>query len=180
MIGRLLSAKVWKSVKDGYIPSKRVKSAAQKEAKMNNALALAIIRKSLSKDMRDKMKTITSAKELLLSLEQIYKEDDEEDEEKVLEMLMEVDAENKMRQSQQFDSEEPSDTDSEESSNIEMSDSEEPSNTGKYTGNISKPPVDFIENDCSKLEKCFYSHYNPENENEESKVERCFHSHCNL
>ena len=46
------------------------------------------------------MKTITSANELLLSFEQIYKEDDEEDEEKLLEMLMEADAENKMRQSQ--------------------------------------------------------------------------------
>ena len=82
-----------------------------------------------------------------------------------------------------YDPEEPSNTgmtDSEEPSNIEMSDSEEPSNTGKYTGNISKPPVDFIENDCSKVEKCFYSQYNPESENEESKVERCFHSHYSL
>jgi hypothetical protein len=78
------------------------------------------------------------------------------------------------------DSEEPSNTDSVEPSNIEMSDSEEPSNIGKYTGNISKPPVDFIENYFSKVEKCFYSHYNPENENEELKVERCFHSHYNL
>ena len=64
---------IWESVKDGYIPPKRVKLAAQKEAKRNNALALEIIQKDLSKAMRDKMKTITSAKELLLSLEQIYK-----------------------------------------------------------------------------------------------------------
>ena len=91
MIGRLLSAKVWKSVKDGYIPPKRVKSPAQKEARRNNALALEIIQKHLSlaleiiqkhlslaleiiqkhlsKAMRNKMETITSAKELWLSLE---------------------------------------------------------------------------------------------------------------
>ena len=136
----LPSIGIWESVKDGYIPPKRVRSAAQKEAKRNNALALEIIQKELSKAMRDKMKTITSANELLLSFEQIYKEDDEEDEEKLLEMLMEADAENKMRQSQQFDSEEPR--------NTEMTNSKEPNNTGKYTGNISKPLVDFIENDC--------------------------------
>ena len=41
---------------------------------------------------------------------------------------------------------------------------EELSDTGKYTGNISKPPVDFIENDCSKVEKCFHSHYNSESD----------------
>ena len=77
-----------------------------------------------------------------------------------MEMVLETETENKMRQWQQLES-------------------EEPSNTGKYTGNISKPPVDFIENDCSKVEKCFYSHYNSESENEKSKVERCFHSHYN-
>ena len=37
------------SVKDGYIPPKRVRSVAQKEAKRNNALALEIIQKELSK-----------------------------------------------------------------------------------------------------------------------------------
>ena len=115
------------------------------EAKRSNALALEIIQKNLSKAMRDKMKTITSTKELLLSLEQIYKEDDEEDEEKLMEMLLEAKAENKMRQSQQLES-------------------EEPSNAGKYTGNISKPPVDFIEKDCSKVEMCFHCHYNSESD----------------
>jgi hypothetical protein len=44
-------------VKDGYIPPKRVRLAAQKEAKKNNALALEIIQKELSKTMRNKMKT---------------------------------------------------------------------------------------------------------------------------
>ena len=76
IIGHLLSAKVWKSVKDGYIPPKRVKSPAQKEAKRNNALALEIIQKHLSKAMRNKMETITSAKELWLSLEQTFKRDE--------------------------------------------------------------------------------------------------------
>ena len=74
------------------------------------------------------MKTITLAKELWLSLEQIYKED----EEKLMKMVLETETENKMRQSQQLKS-------------------EEQSKTGKYTGNISKPPVDFIEKDCSKV-----------------------------
>ena len=45
-----------------------------------------------------------------------------------------------------------------------MFDSKEPSNTGKYTGNISKPLVDFIEKDCSKVEKCSHSDYNFEND----------------
>ena len=65
-------------------------------------------------------------------------------------------------------------SDSEEPSNTEMSDSEKSSNTGKYTGNISKPPIDFIENDCSKVEKCFHSHYNSESENEKST---CYSDH---
>jgi hypothetical protein len=55
-------AKVWKSVEDGYVPPKRVKSPTQKEARRNNALALEIIQKHLSKAMRNKMETITSAK----------------------------------------------------------------------------------------------------------------------
>ena len=69
----LQSAGVWKSVVEGYTHPEKVKSATQKEAKRNNALALEIIQKNLSKAMRDKMKTITSAKEMWLSLEQIYK-----------------------------------------------------------------------------------------------------------
>ena len=43
IIGRLLLARVWKLVEDGYIPPKRMKSPAQKEAKRYNALALEII-----------------------------------------------------------------------------------------------------------------------------------------
>ena len=81
----LLLAGVWKSVVDGYTPSKKVKSAAQKEAKRNNALALEIIQKNLSKAIKNKMKTTTSAKEVWLSLEQIYKED----EAKLIKMILE-------------------------------------------------------------------------------------------
>ena len=136
--------------------SKTSEVSSTKGSKRNNELALEIIYEDLTKVMKDKLKTITSAKELLLRLEQIYKVDDEEDEEKLLEMIVEANEENKMRKSQQFKSEEPS--------NIEVSNSDEPSSTGKYTGNISEPPVDFIENDCSKVEKCFYSQYNPESE----------------
>ena len=71
-----------------YTPEK-VKSAAQKEAKRNNALALEIIQKNISKAMRNEIKTITSTKELWLSVEQIYKENDREDDLKYVEMIME-------------------------------------------------------------------------------------------
>ena len=136
---RLHSAKVWKSVKDGYIPPKRVKSPAQKEARRNNALALKIIQKHLSKAMRNKMETITSAKELWLSLEQTFKSD----ERGLVNMILEDKTDDTKREVKgyrtfsqlliwlgMFDSEEPSNigmSDSEEPSNTEMSDSEEPS-----------------------------------------------------
>ena len=175
IISRLLSAKVWKSVKDGYIPPKRVKSPAQKEAKRNNALALESIQKYLSKAMRNKMETITSAKESWLSLEQTFKKD----ERGLVNMILE-DKTNDIKREVKgyitfsqlliwlgiFDSEEPN--------NTGMSDSEEPNNTGKYIGNISKPPVDFIEKYCSKVERCFHSHYNSESENEKST---CYSDH---
>ena len=96
----LRSRGLWESVKDGYIPPKRVRSAAQNEAKRKNELALEIIYEDLTKAMKDKLKTITSAKELLLRLEQMYKVDDKEDEERLLEMLVEADEETKMRKSQ--------------------------------------------------------------------------------
>ena len=85
----LQSEGVWKSVVDGYTPPKKIKTAAQKEAKRSNALALEIIQKNLSEAMKNKMKTITSAKEVWLSLEQIYKEYDEEGENKLINMIME-------------------------------------------------------------------------------------------
>ena len=89
----LRSRGLWESVKDGYIPPKRVRSAAQREPIRKNELALKIIYEDLAKAMKEKLKTITSAKELLLRLEQMYKVDDEEDEEKLLEMLVEADGE---------------------------------------------------------------------------------------
>ena len=69
----LQSPGVWKSVVDGYTPQKKVKTTTQMEAQRNNALALEIIQKNLSEAMKNEMKTITSAKEAWLSLEQIYK-----------------------------------------------------------------------------------------------------------
>ena len=68
---------------------KKIKTAAQKEAKRSNALALEIIKRNLSEAMKNEMKTITSAKEVWLSLEQIYKEYDEEGENKLINMIME-------------------------------------------------------------------------------------------
>ena len=85
----LQSAGVWKSVIDGYTPPKKIKTTTQKEAKRSNALALEIIKKNLSEAMKNEMKTITSAKEVWLSLEQIYKEYDEEGENKLINMIME-------------------------------------------------------------------------------------------
>jgi hypothetical protein len=171
-------------VEDGYIPPNRVKSAAQKEARRNNALALEIIQEHPSEAMKKKMETITSAKELWLSLDQTF----EGDERGLVNMMLEDmtdDMKSEVKGYTNFiqlvgyvrmlEPEKPSNievSDSEESSNIEVSNSD----TGKYTGIISEPLIDLIENDCSKVE-CFYSQYIPENENEESKVERCFHSH---
>ena len=42
---------IWESVKDGYIPPKRVRSAAQREAKRKNELALEIIYEDLTEVM---------------------------------------------------------------------------------------------------------------------------------
>ena len=85
----LQSAGVWKSVVDGYTPPKKTKTTTQKETKRSNALALEIIQRNLSEAMKNEMKTITSAKEVWLSLEQIYKEYDEEGENKLINMIME-------------------------------------------------------------------------------------------
>ena len=170
-------------------PPKKIKTAAQKEVKRSNALALEIIQKNLSEAMKNEMKTITSAKELCLSLEQTFKGD----ERGLVNMMLEDmtdDMKSEVKGYKNFiqllgcigmlEPEKPSNTDSEEPSNIEVSNSDEPNNTGKYTGYISEPPSDFIDNDCLKVEKCFYSHYNLESENEKLKVKRCFHSHYNL
>ena len=85
----LQSIGVWKSVVDRYTPLKKVKSAAQKEEKRNNALSLEIIQKNLSKAIKNKMKTTTSTKELWLNLEHIYKENDMDDEIELIKMLIE-------------------------------------------------------------------------------------------
>ena len=155
----LQSVGVWKSVVDGYTPSKRVKSAAQKEAKRSNALALEIIQKNLSKAMRNEMKTITSAKEMWLSLEQIYKEYDEHDEVKLINMSMEDKSDDIKRQWKRCKS---FDVLVELVFKEQQRRLKEISKTGKYTGNTLTPPVDFIEKDCSIVAKCFHS--NSENE----------------
>ena len=85
----LQSEGVWKSVVNGYTPPKKIKTAAQKEAQRSNALALKIIQRNLSEAMKNEMKSITSAKEVWLKLEQIYKEHDEEGENKLINMVME-------------------------------------------------------------------------------------------
>ena len=139
-----------------------MKSVAQKEAKRNNGLALEIIQKTLSKAMRDEMKTITSAKELWLSLEQIYKENDREDDLKYVKMIMEDksdDIKRRWKKCKSFDELEELVF---EVQQLKLEELKELSDTGKYTGNISKPSVDFIENDCSKVEKCYHGDYNSE------------------
>lgn len=162
---------VWKSVVDGYIPSKRVKSTAQKEAKRNNALALEIIQKTLSKAMRNEMKTITSAKEMWLSLEQIYKENDREDDLKSVKMIMEDksnDIKRQWKKCKSFEELEELVFEVQQLKLKELEELKESSNTGKYTGNISKPPIDFIEKDCSKVERCFHNDYNFESDNSDN------------
>ena len=85
----LQSKGVWKSVVNGYTPLKKIKTAAQKEAQRSNALALKIILRNLSEAMKNEMKSITSTKEVWLKLKQIYKEHEEEGENKLINMVME-------------------------------------------------------------------------------------------
>lgn len=152
----LQSTGVWKSMVDGYTPPKNVKSVAQKEAKMNNALALEIIQKNLSKTMKNEMKTITSTKEMWLRLEQIYKEYDKEDEVTLINMIMEDTSDDIKRQFEECNFFEELEKLIFKLQQLEF---EELSNTGKYTGNISKLHVDFIEKDCSKVEKCYHGDF---------------------
>ena len=148
----LQSTGVWQSVVDGYTPPKQVKSTTQKEEKGNDTLVVEIIQKNLSNAMRNKMRTITSAKEMWLSLEHVFKENDKESNAKLITMLMEDKTDDEKRLLRKFKTFENFE---EQMFKTQWLESEKLGSIGKYIGNISKPPVDFIENDCSKVEKCF-------------------------
>ena len=105
------------------------------------------------------MKTTTSTKELWLSLEYIYKENDMDNEIELIKMLIEDMTDDIKKQVDKVKS--PEDFE-ELIFKLQQLEFKKLSSTGKYTGNISKPPIDFIEKDYSIVAKCFHS--NSENE----------------
>jgi hypothetical protein len=110
--------------------------------------------------MRNEMKTITSAKEVWLSLEQIYKEYDKEGEEKLINMIMEDKSKGIREQMRKWKTIEEFE---EKIFKLQQLEFEELSSTGKYTGNVLKSLVDVFE-DSLKVEKCFHSNYNSESD----------------
>ena len=120
------------------------------------------------------MKTITSVKEMWLSLEQIYREYVEDDEVKLINMSMEDKSDGIKRQWKRCKSFDVL---------VELVFKEQQwrlkdlSKTGKYTSNTLTPPIDFIEKDCSIVAKCFHSNSenelsDPDDSESESKNER--------
>ena len=112
------------------------------------------------------MKTITSTKEMWLSLEQIYREYVEDDEVKLINMSMEDNSDDIKRQWKRCKS---FDVLVELVFKEQQRRLKELSKTGKYIGNILTPPDDFIEKDCSIVAKCFHSNF----ENELSDLDDC-------
>ena len=52
---------------------------------------------------------------------------------------------------------------------LQQLESEEPSNIGKYTGKSLKPPIDFFENDCSKVKNYYHICGKKDNDSEVCK-----------
>ena len=156
----LQSEGVWKSVVNGYTPPKKIKTTAQKEAKRSNELALKIIQRNLSEAMKNEMKSITSAKEVWLRLEQIYKEHDEEGENKLINMVMEGKSKairEKMRECKTMEEFE------DKIFKLQQLEFEEVTDTGRYTGNFLKPPLVVFE-DSLKIEKCYHGNYDSDSD----------------
>ena len=78
---------VCQSVLIGYTPPKKVKTAAQKEAKKNNSMAMEAILEGLTYIQKKKIGKCNSAKELWLRLEQFYSNKEQESE--VMELMLE-------------------------------------------------------------------------------------------
>ena len=110
--------------------------------------------------MKNEMKTITSAKEVWLGLEQIYKECDEEGENKFINMIMEDKSKGirkQMRKGRTIEEFE------EKIFKLQQLEFEELNDTGRYTGNLLKPPIVVFE-DSLKVEKCYHGDYNSDSD----------------
>jgi hypothetical protein len=81
-----LGADVWFSVASGYNALKKPKTAAQKEAKRNNKLAIDTILDGLTDSVKSKVGSCASSKEIWDKLQDLYvREDAEEEEEQEVE-----------------------------------------------------------------------------------------------
>jgi hypothetical protein len=78
-----LGADVWISVASGYNASKKPKSAAQKEAKRNNKLAIDTILDGLTDSVKSKVGSCALAKYLWDKLQELYAREEAEEEEEV-------------------------------------------------------------------------------------------------
>jgi hypothetical protein len=78
-----LGADVWISVASGYNASKKPKTAAQKEAKRNNKLAIDTILDGLTDSVKSKVGSCASAKYLWDKLQELYAREEGEEEEEV-------------------------------------------------------------------------------------------------
>jgi hypothetical protein len=79
-----LGEDVWFSVSSGYNALKKPKTAAQKETKRNNKLAIENILDGLTDSVKSKVGSCASSKEIWDKLQDLYvREDTEEEEEEV-------------------------------------------------------------------------------------------------
>jgi hypothetical protein len=80
-----LGADVWFSIASGYNALKKPKTAAQKEAKRNNKLAIDTILYGLTDSVKSKVGSCASSKEIWDKIKDLYVREDakEEDEEEV-------------------------------------------------------------------------------------------------
>jgi acetone carboxylase gamma subunit len=74
---------VWFSVASGYNALKKQKTAAQKEEKRNNKLAIDTILDGLTDSVKSKVGSCASAKELWDKLQDLYAREEAEEEEEV-------------------------------------------------------------------------------------------------
>jgi len=75
-----LRADVWFSVASGYNSLKKPKTAAQKEAKRNNKLAIDTILDGLTDSVKSKVGSCASSKEIWDKLQDLYVRKDAEEE----------------------------------------------------------------------------------------------------
>jgi hypothetical protein len=78
-----LGVYVWFLVASGYNYLKKPKTAAQKEAKRNNKLAIDTILYGLTDSVKSKVGSCASAKELWDNLQDLYAREEAEEEEEV-------------------------------------------------------------------------------------------------